>query len=278
MMMGMVRDPERGLVFVHIPKAAGTTLRSIMLRQFPAERTINLPKGERAVIAGADRQRVRLILGHVPVGDEGLLAPPVDLVTMLRSPVDRVVSIYYYWRRRGYPSAQGKTLEEFANSGHVQVENDQTRRLAGEVDGAVDETMLETAKRALRDRFACFGLHERFDESVLLMQKTFGWGSVHYRVMNATPGRVPVSSIAPAILSQIGKRNELDCELYAFARALFEERLAAEGPAFREEVRRFRQRNTLYSRLSATLHWTAPAFPRWFRRWMREAVNRTHAR
>ena len=47
--------------------------------------------------------------------------------------------------------------------------------------------------------------------------------------------------------------NNADLELYAFARTLFERRVAAAGPDFTARLRRFRFLNGKYQKMCATL-------------------------
>ena len=92
----MVND--RGLIFLHVPKTAGSTLRPIIDRHYAAgvickldvlprdlEIFLNLPE--------QPRSKIRVLEGHLQFGLHEHLSVPVDYVTMLRDPVDRIISM-----------------------------------------------------------------------------------------------------------------------------------------------------------------------------------------
>src|SRR5688500_14297279 len=180
-------DPT--VIFVHIPKAGGTTLNRILQRQFPPQSVYRLgvrgPAMERlAAMPPADRARLRLFTGHVGYGLHALLPQAATYVTMLRDPVARVVSGYRYVQRTPEHAhhqavvAGRMSLTDFVQSGisKILVDNGQTRILSGEPEaghaipfGACTPELLARAQANLDKHFAWVGLLERFDESVLLL-------------------------------------------------------------------------------------------------------------
>lgn len=267
---------DRGLFFLHIRKCAGTTLRAILRRQFPRESVYAPNHADAVSLSEEQRRNVRLVMGHFPFGSHRGLAVPFDVLTMLRDPVDRVVSLYFYARGRDSPlgrSVGDMAFEEFARH-HALASDDQVRMIAGEVDRLPDEDMLLSAKENLRDHIAAFGLHDRFDESVLLFRRRFGWAMPYYARRNVTPNRPAPGEVAAAVLRDIRRRNQLDEELVAFARELFTQRLALEGDALMSERRRFARVNGAYGLVSRVAHATAQMFPDSIRASFRERVDR----
>ena len=281
------------LVFLHIHKTAGTSLRGLLLRQFAAGRVHLMDQHyfrvQQAVDALAareveERRRIDLLVGHVAYGIHALLPRPSTYLTVLREPVARTLSEYYFVRSAPAPYIRGvlnakRELSNYerqfqehlrrdstpANSLEAFLEmlrgsaalNLQTRMIGGFVARGgylrpyppLPAAALQTAKNNLRDNIAICGLVERFDESVLLMQATLGWRSACYTVENARRGelhRVPVSK---ATLSMIERHCALDIELYDYARALFEERLRELPDLTAARLERFRRRNRLYQGL-----------------------------
>ncbi len=119
------------------------------------------------------------------------------------------------------------------------LDNLQTRMLSDLEDPfgvpASDE-LLARAKESLGSGFAAFGLVERFDESLLVLNAAFDWPLRAYRRerASAVPVRdgqprvsATVADLPPASRELIAERNQLDRELYAFAAERFEERLRA---------------------------------------------------
>jgi hypothetical protein len=267
---------DRGLFFLHIRKCAGTTLRAILRRQFPPASVFAPNHATTVNVNEAQRRSVRLLMGHFPFGSQRELAVPFDVLTMLRDPVDRVVSLYFYARGRASPmgrSVGDMSLEDFARH-HPLASNDQVRMIAGDVDRPPDQGMLLRAKENLRDHIAAFGLHERFDESVLLFRRRFGWDMPYYSRQNVTSDRPAAGDVPAGVLRDIQSRNELDEALVAFARELFTERVAVEGESLASELRRFTRVNGAYGMLSRAAHATARAFPDSIRTSVRASVDR----
>ncbi len=232
----------RPLVFLHIPKAGGSTLQEYVLSHYPGGRFYrftgdtkqwldfpSLPEQERASFD--------VLVGHVHFGVHRFLPEPSTYMTMLRDPVDRVVSHYYYVlsdpKHYLYPivAGRGYTLLEFALTrvSH-ELDNDQVRWLTEphhfDVE-RVDRSLLEEAKWNLEHGIAAFGLVERFDESLRLFESAFGWPRRQWSERkNVNRERPPLSEIDPAALEVIREVNQFDAELYEFAKALFEERAA----------------------------------------------------
>lgn len=239
------------IAFVHIPKTAGTTLNSILAGVYrPGERheimmrgmswilpkptivrrpLISLSKIRRLKSAVRTHPGPRLIHGHFDLSIAKYFPPDARFFTLLRDPVERAISHYYHYRRRVddriHPLAMRSSLAEWVSDrGIVEMDNGQTRRLAGEMNlpcGRVTAQMLERAMSRLA-RFAVVGLTERFDQSLLLLQRAFGWEVQAVRAQNVGGNRPPRTEVSEEALGTIERCNRLDQELYRFAAELFE--------------------------------------------------------
>lgn len=180
------------------------------------------------------------VVGHVHFGVHRYLPEPATYMTMLRDPVDRVVSHFYYvlsdpahYLHKRIKDG-GYTLLEFAITrvSH-ELDNDQVRWLteAHHFDvERVDRNLLEQAKWNLEHGIAALGLMERFDQSLRCFEAAFGWERRHVQERkNVNRERPPLSEIDPAALQAIREVNRYDVELYEFARALFEEQATRLG-------------------------------------------------
>lgn len=272
-------EPGARVIFVHIPKASGTTLRSILIRQYGRDR-VHYVQDVEAFMTGLARQSeaekatIRFVHGHIPFGLHQYLPGPSVYLTMLRSPVERIVSHYYYVRREpAHPLharvvTQRMTLEDYVGTGlSVELNDDQVRLLSG-LDarsvpyGGVTTAMLESAKTNLERSFAGVGLTERFDESVLLFRSILGWGRVYYVPLNVTAGRVPASEISESARRIIERYNALDLQLYEHARSLLESALRKQG-IDRCTVLHFRAANAVHRRLGSVRRWLTVSARQW---------------
>ncbi|MFW6116369.1 MAG: sulfotransferase family 2 domain-containing protein [bacterium] len=247
---------EGAIIFLHIPKTAGTTLHRIIERQYRSEELYSPglreghAVGELAKLSQERRAQIRMFRGHLAFGVDKYLPVSSTYMTVLREPIDRVISYYYYIRRTPH-----HYLHDFIGSGefdlkgfvdsqaHVMIDNAQTRVLSGVWHGPpfgeCTQEMLETAKTNLRERFAVVGLTERFDETLLLMKRTFGWRNVFYTPENVSHGRPDRGELPPDTLKAVAGTNQFDIALYQYATQLFEEQVARQGPSFGAQVRAF---------------------------------------
>ena len=250
---------EPTVVFLHIGKTGGTTLRRVLRRQYPESEMMVVrararPREETladfAKLPEAERARPRLILGHTVFGLHELVPRPSTYITLLRRPVSLVLSQYGFVRRtpghRHHQAAQGMGLEEYLASGLAQeMNNSQTRALAGAVEVPYGENppeLLELAKRNVEEHFRVVGLTERFDESLVLFGLAFGWSRLSYVRANVASKRVVPS---PAGLAEIERLNALDLELYDWAERRLQATIDGE-PRFAAAYARFERRNRLY--------------------------------
>lgn len=257
----MSNDPPLPVLYLHLPKAAGSTLRKILLDAYKGRKRHYLsdtPDELAAFLAmpEADRHAIDFLFGHQHYGLYEHLRQPVTQITMLRDPVERCLSLYYYVHRE-----PNHRLHEQLRDSDMSVEDCYAQRISREFDngqtrwlsgikhfqvpfGSVTRDMLETAKSRLEHSFAVVGLAERFDESVVLMKRRLGWAEVpRYRSLNVTSARPGAADIPEETAELIRAHNLLDIELYDFARELFERALAEEGPRLAEEAERVRRAN-----------------------------------
>jgi hypothetical protein len=258
-----MENPDQALIHLHIPKTAGITFREIISQQYHPRAHYKID-GERIsesvaqfkALPEARRAEIRLLTGHMPFGLHEFLPRRSLYITLLRSPVQRLLSHYYFVLRQpnhylhSAVTLQKMSLGDYIRSGlSPELDNGQTRYISGSLDlpfGACAREHVELAKRNLLKHFAIVGLVEGFDETLLLAKKRFGWESVFYTRKNVTEGRLRQDQLARSELAAIEVTNGFDLELYDFARVLFEKQLASLQPRFALEVDFFRSLNHFY--------------------------------
>lgn len=262
------------LIHLHLPRNAGTTLgRMLRLRLglWPPSSIIHHSatlgmyqvKDYRRRLEAINglpqrlRSRVRLFEAHAGFGLHEHLPEPSTYVTVLREPIDRALSVYYYQRQhRRIP--EDMTLEDFVLRGDPQrvwwVDNAQVRYLAGNGGTIVDvergrctRAMLDIAIERLEQNFAFVGLLDRFEESVVLLRRVFGWRGCYYVHSNPTKVRKHAIELAPSQRQLLSEHNELDAELYQFAADKFQSVLDEAGDDFTRDLNRFRRGNARYN-------------------------------
>jgi Galactose-3-O-sulfotransferase len=274
---------DRGLIFIHIPKTAGSTLRPIMDRHYPRPVIYKLdflPRDLDAFLRRPEqpRSRIRVLQGHFPFGLHQHLSVPADYLTILREPVNRIISMYYWIHGNDdhvlNTLVRSMSLRDFADSGFEITANHQTSLISG-LPTKTDSRALAVAKKNLQGQITAFGLNERFDESLLLFKKRLGWNHVFYSRRNVTKNR-PLSSEVPAtVVEIIQKHNSLDIELYEFATQAFDETIRALGPSFQAEVRRFQRINHIWARFDKARHALRKRLPTPVKAGLKRAIGRS---
>ncbi|MBN1833579.1 MAG: sulfotransferase family 2 domain-containing protein [Deltaproteobacteria bacterium] len=232
---------ERTVFFQHIPKCAGTTLNiEIFKKRFqPNElrllydynmpEIIDLLKG----MSVLEQMKIKCLSGHYYFGIHTYYtARPSFHMTILRNPIERVISHYYQVRRhkphRLYQivTENDLSLKEYVNNRLTpELNNGQVRVLAGlsinPPFGECERDILELAKKNLKDSFGIVGLTERFDDFLLLVNAKLGWEIPSYKNLNIGENRKKADEIDKETLDVIEKHNQLDIELYEYAQDLF---------------------------------------------------------
>jgi len=237
---------SRTLMVVHIPKAAGTTLRWIMDRQYPQARVFkigdDIPAERQRLREMPDKEKsqLRAVFGHMCWGwhEELVWGQGYQYLTMLRDPTERVLSLYAYaFLPRHYlaDAVKGMDVARYVESGVTcTVDNGMVRQLCGEDEfwrepykdmkipfGKLTRQHLERAKRNL-ERCAVVGIAEEFDGMMEVCQRRLGWRIPAYANQNVTKWRRPKrEGLDSRTLDAIASRNELDEELYEHARMLY---------------------------------------------------------
>ena len=236
---------REALIFLHIPKTAGTTLNRIIEWQYSPfeiftmdpyriratpERLKRLPQGRRC--------RLRMVRGHMLYGIHECLPQGATYFTMLRDPVARALSTYYFILRRPLNPLHRKVKKERLSiedciRSFPQRHNLQCRLIAGVKDASStgDERLLDMAKEHLIKSFSVVGIAERFEESLMLMATTFDWEIPFYKNCKVSKTR---PQIDPGTVEMIRDHNRLDVELYEFSKRLFEESLQKKEAAVQE--------------------------------------------
>ena len=175
-------------LFLHIPKTAGSSFRTTLARHLQPDCNINIEgrrgtKRRHAAFAEAideflalDRDKHFVFAsGHINMAEavriQRNLGRPVKLLTMLREPVQRVISDYRYQLTPAHPthesfSAAFPTLESFVESPRSQNKMYRYLTVRGEV--------LEAAIARLEREFSFIGVVEMYALSVKLCSQLIG--------------------------------------------------------------------------------------------------------
>lgn len=228
------------IVFTHVPKTSGTSFRKALVEANLAPERISRYGNASRFLRDRGTERA-FVWGHMPSGVHLLTRRRIEYVTFLRDPVDRAVSYYYFvkdsdprfYKHPERDEADALSLTEFYSLRKYQ--NWQTRFLAGlpyhhlypHLDSErFDRATLSAAIRNLTERYACFGMQERFEESLEVFQRHFEWqrrGEVPREKRTGT--RPGLGELDAETRRSLRESNALDCRLYEAAEERFEDQL-----------------------------------------------------
>lgn len=205
--------PLDPLVFMHIPKTGGHTLRAILTEVYgdavcPAQNWGELVK--------VDVSRYKVFIGHFGYEDARKAFGDVEFATFLREPNERLLSLYHYLQQTGQidPDASLETyLSEIAPQ---RYEVDQIAMYLQS-----DKSLNYVVTRALDtlSSFVFVGQFEDFDGEIARLASTLGWSNVP-SVPHLNTGdteRQSLDDLTPDERELLRYVNECDIDIYAHA-------------------------------------------------------------
>lgn len=214
-------------VFIHLPKTAGTSFHSALCLGFGAH-AVSPPFAATQMTPeqAEDLRQYEIVSGHISMPDARLYFPQAKLFTILRDPVDRCVSWYYFARTVGesqhadVAAAQAHTLDEFfqldQSITYRNIFNRQVRQLGAHVlePDADMKLALSQAQEALK-KCVWVGRYEHLQQDFIRLGTVFPeMAKITLPHLNATGERKPIAQIDAALKLKIEHYNSYDIELY----------------------------------------------------------------
>lgn len=233
--------------FIHIPKTGGTTMvhtlsRQILFNKFKRlnpKRTTHpkefLNKVENLLEdVIKSKSNIEVVGGHFGFGAHPAMQDPKLHFTVLREPIDRVISEYYYMKYKGMYYQDLIEKEELSLLDYVNHEetsylnNLQTRLVAGESYGSGEEVTEQVYVKALDNlkKFASFGITEQMSNSLALFYLNLNWKRLPYYIeSNINDQRPNRKKASQEDIDAITQRDKYDVLLYQEAKKIFNERV-----------------------------------------------------
>jgi hypothetical protein len=227
------------ILLTHIPKTAGSSIREAVFTPFIEEGRKRLQGGWDLLTMDTDFSFLR---GHYPYGihwPRPSLWGDTRYFVMLRHPVERAISHYYFIRNTSHenfkhpslPDAEAHSLVDFYRLPRYQ--NMQVRYVSGlhyyhlkrliHLRGPLKGRALRAAKNHLDSGYEAFGLAERFKDSARLFAAQLGVeATIPDRRHKKTPDRPSRDNLDSNTLRALRDLNAVDVELYDYAVSKFE--------------------------------------------------------
>lgn len=247
------------LIFVHVPKTAGTTLQHILRRSFGPrhcyamvwQRLLDRDEVDIAparLLTTEDIKRIKIvypnlesIAGHRNLAWSDLSSiPGVRFYTLLREPTVRTVSEYqhiYISNKGAEPFSDWIVKEKWRNT--------QCQTICGKADA-------DAAIAMIKNRFGFVGIQECFDESLILLRKWINHPDldIRYKSENRAKSDAVKKNILsdPENLNLLRQANTEDLKLYNYVKnELFPAEISTYGKYFTEDIKKFKLENKDFS-------------------------------
>lgn len=231
--------PSTKIVHLHIPKTAGTAFRTAFELAAGGKLRILTHVDDRRH-SDIDSSQFDFFSGHI--GFETAVKLGGEIITVLRNPVDRFVSVYHFWRRlseRGIERTQRTALaNKFSLSEFVKIRDEPalleafynvmtwqiahgsslTRRRELRLAGKTDNDVIALAVANL-STFALVGIQEKLQIFEAAMAHRYSL-PLKIRKINVAEVRPGSRDIDAATLSAIRDWTFMDLKLYEYAETL----------------------------------------------------------
>ncbi len=258
------------LVFVHIPKTAGTTFEAILDDQHGKERAFRVdpmdPIGSLEhfkSLSAQERGSYALIKGHATLELLPYLPSHACFITFIRDPVDQFISMFNHQKQKPYNRFHQEIQkihridDLIAFRERKGIDNLQTRHLGDGLHHIREDVpfidlknegdhVLQKALYRLNQVIDPVLLTEEFDMSLILLEKALRWSHrPYYSRKNISKKNLRKRDLDERTLEKIRAHSSFDIKVHQEAKKLFDskkERFL--GPDPEEKVKAFRKENS----------------------------------
>lgn len=244
---------ENILYFLHIPKTAGTSLNNIIKSQFSKEKIYPFATYHQVYTnKKLELDSFDIISGHFTYSYIQNMTRPVNVITVLRNPVSRVISAYNHFMREPVHNFEFNkfkkcTLNDALNMYPWLFSNQQVKHLGWRqnvlkmprfkipipfsIENWLEfrenlnmDKLYENACNAL-DNLFLFGFTDRLNEFVKTLFEKNNWKiSVDIPKSNsAKENQIAENEVNDKIIKRIEELNSFDIKLYQYARKKYKE-------------------------------------------------------
>ncbi len=264
-----MENKQKTLIFQHIPKTAGSTVHNLLNKHYkgqPVYRVFGSYHDHESIQAlknspETDRRKIALIKGHMPFGLHRYIPGECHYFTVLRDPVKRVISQYFYIKNNPRNPlhaplvGNGWSVADFMREGKSEgMNNGHIRWILGDLQavpfGEIGPSHLEQAIENLEKHFLSVGINEMFDQSILVLARKLGWKGLPYYTRKNTNRRK--TAIPDADIDVIREYNRYDIELYRYGVERLQKEIA-DIDNFDALLHKYRRNNRYLSLLKSPL-------------------------
>lgn len=212
------------LIFNHIPKAGGTSLirffeelygNEYCYRHSARDPRTNTHTPPIDKLDPLERDKLKFVAGHFKYGKHKLFQKPYKYICVLRDPLERVVSDYYFNRESGRPDLQeiamNHSLEEYIVMKMENPKSEMGRSAQAEyLCGVQDE---DVAMRVLEKEYFLACSTPQLNEAMKRISSFFNVPHLEPKQINVTKQKGKSSIISDKLKEEFKSRMSLDYRL-----------------------------------------------------------------
>ena len=217
------------LISIHIPKTAGTSFRGILQRSYGERAVLRVDIGlynhqlrinEQQFDGSKIAAKVKVAHGHFSPAlfrSRFEVADDIPLITWLRDPVERVISNYFYLKKR----LEEELQEEKRN---LNILSKMQRSLMEYARDEVNRNRIHKFLDGIRlEELFFIGIQESFQEDLQQIARLLNWQQTDELHHNRTINKP--AEVSEEARAEIARLNELDIDLYQRALAIRKARI-----------------------------------------------------
>ncbi len=225
--------PTTRIIHLHIPKTAGTAFRSAFEKAAGGKLRVCPHFNERR-LADIDQSQYDFFSGHF--GFKTATELGGEIITVLRNPVDRFVSVYYFWRRLYEKGIEKSVRTDLATryplSEFVKIRDEPsllgalhntmtwqiargtsfTHRRELRAEGKTEDDIVQLALANLAT-FSLVGIQEKLESFAEAMAKKFAV-TLNIKKVNVAAARPVAEDIGTATINGIREWSSMDFQVY----------------------------------------------------------------
>jgi len=227
----------RKFYFHHIGKTAGTTLRNHLIRQAGAANVAPMIRAMSFRDAMIEYCRFDVITGHVTATPGDKLPRDRICITLLREPIERLLSEFYFTRSVHTTGARYSDItQENLDAWLDGLSDDERIKLNAHIDAlwpfgwskstlpGLEERLV--AAKGVLDRIDVVGMQHLLHESIALLDYRARWvAPASLPIDNPTPSRPTRADLRPGTAARLRELLAADIELFEYAGKRFAEQL-----------------------------------------------------
>lgn len=221
------------ILHFHVPKTGGLAVQNHFVEHLGQERVSGTILGRRLKDALVQFDHLDVISGHFLLQHGDRLPKGRYCITVVRNPVDRFLSEYFYNRS----DSADRLLDTKRHALNLDAYLDQLslreqEAMAIQIGmlyplGTSTQTVLSLEEKCAAavkaiDAFDLVGMQEDLDDFACMLDTRFSWGYIPLKLKNVTSQRIKTEALSPQQMQKLRALFEHELEFYHHARSRFQ--------------------------------------------------------